>query len=379
MTLDVPHDKRHGGGTEAAHGAFDQLHNAAVEWTVVGSTPNPWGRVPVSAGGRSLVPRVEEYMARAWEAATRRDCVSRRHHYVPQSYLRAWSTDGRRVRVLDTRNGADRTQGLRDTCVEQDFYRVTDSTDTRHNQVEAMLAVIDDETARLLRLLRSWSPGDDVAFDDFMSLAVVVALQRNRTPQTRRFLIATSEWSARRAGQPAQHLTNDYFVDSLFRSAYEAADQFSTRQLELWDDPRGRFITCDQPVVLSPGPAGAPPGMDTSPHVWWPITPTRLLLFSNTPQGQKIVHRVATRRQVEQVRQAFVRGAESAVIALPGDLDLPSGRKLAKRPQLQVGCQPIDVEARKCRIGFTWGYHRGVQDEACRTICALTGHAGAGR
>ncbi|MFF9178153.1 DUF4238 domain-containing protein [Streptomyces sp. NPDC014793] len=84
--------------------------------------------------------------------ASRRDCVSRRHHYVPQSYLRAWSPDGRRVRVLDTRNGSERLQGLRDTCVRENFYRLAQGGEA-HNQAEAMLAVIDDETARLLRTL----------------------------------------------------------------------------------------------------------------------------------------------------------------------------------------------------------------------------------
>ncbi|MCW1100072.1 DUF4238 domain-containing protein [Streptomyces sp. RS2] len=86
------------------------------------------------------------------------------------------------------RKGLDRPLGLRDTCVRENFYRVTDPQGAPHNQAEAMLSVIDDESARLLRLLRSWEPGDDLAFDDFMSLAVVLAFQRNRTPQCKRLL-----------------------------------------------------------------------------------------------------------------------------------------------------------------------------------------------
>ncbi|MEU7143891.1 DUF4238 domain-containing protein [Nocardia sp. NPDC046473] len=100
-------------------------------------------------------------MQRVADAASTRDCVSRRHHYVPQSYMRAWSPDRKRVRVLDTRNGIDKLRGLRDTCVQENFYRVTDPDTGQHNQVERMLAVIDDETARLLQVLSRWSPGDD--------------------------------------------------------------------------------------------------------------------------------------------------------------------------------------------------------------------------
>ena len=67
-----------------------------------------------------------------------------------------------------------------------------------------MLAVIADETARLLQGLRGWTPGDDIQFDDFMSLTVVIGLQRNRTPQARRFVAGISDWLTRRAGQPAR-------------------------------------------------------------------------------------------------------------------------------------------------------------------------------
>jgi hypothetical protein len=324
----------------------------------------------MSAGGRSVVPQVKEYMSRVAEVATKRDCVSRRHHYVPQSYLRAWSPDRKRVRVLDTRNGFDKLIGLRDTCVEENFYRVTDRSNRPHNQVEAMLGVIDDETANLLEKLRRWTPGDDIQFGDFMSLAIVMGLQRNRTPQARRNIAAMSDWLTRRAGQPAQELITDHYVDVLFRAMYEAADQISIRQLELWDDPQGRFITCDQPVLLSQNDSGEPPSMNTSRYVWWPISPHRLIVFSRGHQGQKVVHRVVGRREVNEVRKTFIRGAESAIIALPADRNLPSGRPLQKRPQLQVVCEPL--KARECGMHFGWGsYGAETLDRTCQPLCAM--------
>ncbi|WP_424532530.1 DUF4238 domain-containing protein [Sphaerisporangium viridialbum] len=341
-----------------------------MAWKLISRVPNPWGEVAVTDDGRSITPKVKAYMDRIAEVATKRDCVSRRHHYVPQSYLRAWSPDGKRVRVLDTRNGIDKLRGLRDTCVQENFYRVTDPKTGPHNQVEAMLGVIDDETAVLLEKLRSWKPGDDVQFGDFMSLSVVMGLQRNRTPQARRQIASMEDWSTRRAGQPAQELTTDYYVDVLFRAMYKAADQISLRQLELWDDPQDRFITCDQPVLFSRDGSAGTPSMLTSRYVWWPISPHRLIAFSEVHRGQKVVHRVVTRREVDEVRTTFIRGAESAIIALPEDRDLPAGKRLHKRPQLQVECQRLNV--RECGLHLGWGsYGTGPLDKACQPLCAV--------
>lgn len=347
-----------------------------MAWELISTVRNPWGEVPLTAGGRSVVPKVAEYMSRVQENAKKRDCVSRRHHYVPQAYMRAWSPDGKRVRVLDTRNGIDKLRGLRDTCVQENFYQVTESG-RRHNQVEAMLAVIDDETARLLQMLRRWSPGDNFRFDDFMSLAVALAFQRNRTPQVRRYLAAINAWTRDRANQPVGDPTTNHYVETLFDSAFDAADEHSTRQLELWDDPQGRFITCDQPVQLSWDRLGEPPSTITSKYLLWPISPIRMVVLSQDLQGHKVVHRVANRKEVDRVRSAFIRGAESAIIALPQDGDLPSGKRLRRRPQLRVDCTPISQKERKCRMRFAWGHSTATLDLTCRPLCAMTAHGSA--
>ncbi|MGW0868939.1 DUF4238 domain-containing protein [Streptomyces sp. NPDC002740] len=344
-----------------------------MTWELISSVRNPWGEVPVSGGGQSLAPRVADYMGRVAEKAKERDCVSRRHHYVPQSYMKAWSTDGKRVRVLDTHYGIDKLRGLRDTCVRENFYQVTDD-EKRHQQVEAMLAVIDDESARLLKVLHRWAPGDDVAFDDFMSLAVILAFQRNRTPQVKRHLEAIDEWKRNRANQTVRNLTTSGFVGTLFDSAYTAADEHSTRQLELWDDPQGRFITCDQPVQMSSDHTGEPPTTLTSKHIMWPISPRRMVVLSQELQGRKVVHRHLVRREVDRVRRVFIRGAEVAIIALPKDDDLPVGKALSRRPQLRVDCTPIAPEERKCRIRLAWGYGPSTLDQACDPLCAMGGH-----
>jgi hypothetical protein len=349
-----------------------------MDWQVITSVPNPWGQVPMTGGGGSVTDRVREYMDRVRAEGAKRDCVSRRHHYVPQPYLRRWSDDGKRVRVLNTGDGWDRTLGLRDVCVKENYFRVTGANDEQHNQVEAMMAVIDSETATLLHRLNQWIPGDDLDYEEFMSLAIVMAFQRNRTPQSRRFLTTMAQWHEHRAGQDHVDLINDDFVDGMFRNVYNAADQISTRQLQLWDDPRGRFITCDQPVQMSTDSPKQPPSMVHSRYLWWPISPHRVLVLDNFPAGVKTVHKIASAREVEDLRAAYIRGAESMIIALKGDTKLPAGKRLARRPQLQVDCQPVDVQAAKCRMRMAWGHGSKTIDNACRPLCAMA-EKGRGR
>jgi len=88
--------------------------------------------------------------------------------------------------------------------------------------------------------------------------------------------------------------------------------------------------------------------------VWWPLSPYRVLALSNDPVGVKVVHKTASAKEVEQVRATYIRGAESMIIASPGDMNLPVGKRLARRPQLQVDCKPVDVNAAKCSVRFGW-------------------------
>jgi len=96
-----------------------------------------------------------------------------------------------------------------------------------------------------------------------------------------------------------------------------------------------------------------------------------MVVLSRDLQGHKVVHRVADRKDVDEVRSTFVRGAESAIIALREDRDLPAGKQLRRKPQLQVDCEPVDAKASKCRMRFGWGYGTETLDQTCRPLCAM--------
>lgn len=72
------------------------------DWTIVKQVNNPWGKVPLAAGGRSLSGGARKYMDQLLNQHQAKDPVSRRHHYVPRAYLSQWSPDSARIWTLDT-------------------------------------------------------------------------------------------------------------------------------------------------------------------------------------------------------------------------------------------------------------------------------------
>jgi len=76
-------------------------------WEIVAQHRNPWGQIPMTGGGKSLHGRSREYMDRLLAMQRQPDPESRRHHYVPRTYLKRWGfgKQNRRIWNLDTVTG----------------------------------------------------------------------------------------------------------------------------------------------------------------------------------------------------------------------------------------------------------------------------------
>jgi hypothetical protein len=316
-------------------------------WQVVKSVRNPWEEVPLTAGGQSLSGRAREYMGRLPGQQRASDSASRRHHYVPQSYLRQWSFDGKRVWALDTVAGTVRPLGLADVCVKENFYRVVGSDGVPHNRVELMFGVVDSELRRIQVLFAALEEPDSLEFDDLMGLGVTMAVQRMRTLQQRRLHLQYNRWMV--AQDPAQNQSIDddgdnphrlagFHTELLFKSMWEAADVLTTRQIEVWHDPRGRLTTCDAPVLV-PFSRGVRPSLLSAPYIIWPVSPHRAVALSNDPTGEKAVMREASGKLVGIVRQGVEQGRERMIFASEEQRDrLPQGKQFRRRAQARLRC-----------------------------------------
>lgn len=214
-------------------------------WQVIKRVRNPWGQVPLTGGGVSLPSRAREYMDRLAAQHKAKDPVSRRHHYVPQTYLRQWSFDGKRVWTLDTITGSVKPLGIASVCVKENFYRVVGPAGAAHNRVELLFGVVDTELRRVQVLFNQLEAPETLEFDDLVGPGVSMAVQRMRTMQQRRLrlqhnagLVAQNprDFRAIRDDPDNRHREASFHTQLLFKAMWEAADVLTTRQIEVWHD-----------------------------------------------------------------------------------------------------------------------------------------------
>ena len=322
-----------------------QTSRSREELELLQTVPNPWGQVPATDGGRSLTPTARGYLERLLGQQDR-DTPSRRHHYVPRAYLKEWSSDGKRIWALNTGSGEAKLVGVADACVKENFHRVLGPGGEPHNRVELLFGVVDAELRRVQQLLNQIKTGDALTFDDFLALGVTMAVQRMRTLQQRRLHHQRSEWYAAQTSRERSSrddLDDPRFMagvhtETIFNAMWEAADLLTTRQLEIWEDTNGRFITSDVPVIV-PFKSGVRPSLLTASRVVWPISPHRAVILSNELQGKRVVFPHTTKRMVEAIRADIIRGRERLIFATEDGLrHLPVGRSLRRRAQMRLRC-----------------------------------------
>jgi hypothetical protein len=332
-------------------------------WHLQKVTRNPWGEIPLTGGGEFLSHHAKRYYERLLGFAEATDTDARRHHYVPKTHLKRWSSDGKRVWTLNTDTGALKQLGVNDICVAENFYRVIGPDGEAHNRVELMFGAVDEEVRRIQDILLALEKGTDISFEDFMAAGVTAALQRMRTSQSRRLMEQQDLWWGQQQADgfssPLAHedplRLNNIHTESVFHAMWEAADVMTTRQLEIWDDPKGRFLTSDAPVQTS-FVGDVRPGLNDAKTIWWPISPHRAVAWTNELAGEKVVFKRAATPVTDKVRAIMLQGRDRFIIATQEQLrTLPAGKPISRRAQMRLRCsqhQPSGeyVEPPRCVV-----------------------------
>lgn len=334
----------------------------------------------MTGGGKSLHGRSREYMDRLLAMQRQPDPESRRHHYVPRTYLKRWGfgKQNRRIWNLDTVTGEVRAFSVNDVCVEENFYRVIGPDGEAHNRVEAMFGVVDAEMGRIQSLFERLEDPEELEFDDLIGLGVTIAVQRMRTAQQRRLRLQHDAWLVAQNPEEFKSIKdplNPFRVagihtELLFKSMWEAADVMTTRSIEVWDDPEGRFWTCDAPVLV-PFRKNKGPNLMAAPHILWPVNPHRVVALTNEPSGEKAAIRLATPKERGLVRNAIEQGRERWIFASPEQKDrLPKTKKFGRRTQMRMRCSQWTprgryVEPPGCCVEHADGFSAGTDVVLC--------------
>jgi hypothetical protein len=307
--------------------------------------------------------------------------LSRRHHYLPQMYLRGFVDEAKQVWVFDRKDNKFLHQGVVNTAVKRDFYTIIGPDGQKTDAVEQMLAnIVEAPMKRIIERLDrknlTWE-GEDRAV-----LALFVALLRTRNPAFDRdqdeFTEQLHRWWAK-----ATHSTVEETEESLRKyesktgedmtdvSAQEIFDMIRDDQYDIknprqnnikmmlslaleiaqvvfqlnWEvlsAPKGMsFLTCDNPFTVVP-----PPFFDDSIQGYGILTPgasTVVPLSSRTAicfygEGDRTRGAVVYRNFLRNVNMVVAANSDRFVIARDEPL-LRSVVRKGKLDQWQRGPQ----------------------------------------
>lgn len=222
----------------------------------------------------------------------------KRHHYLPEFYLRGFSRDGKRLFVYDIPSGKLRQQAPEGTGVEKYFYAVETEDDPKDAGAEQVLSLVEGLAAPAIEKARAresiGADGDDAirAFVGFMAV---------RTPAARavkRYLLdklaredlltrlgSAEGWSEFAEQEPdaareiggvdgLKELLNsedytidpgqNYVVSSRFEQALDLTNNLARFSMGFLHSPDNKaFITCDCPVLFA-YPAGFTPDYESA-------------------------------------------------------------------------------------------------------------------
>ena len=283
----------------------------------------------------------EKFVAESQQLAVNEK--GRKHHYVPQMYLRRWALDGKVQPTQVNTRQVHRPQPPKEVAYQNNFYSLPpadSSMDLPLKWLETHLGRIESDCADRLDELEAWGSG--LVSDDALKrdLSVFLGLQVTRTPSNRqrslllvngpdaakriflrkmnpRLSIAEIEQSMRnRHADPKQEV-----LDLMIKDVRNViADSLYQREWALFRTA-SPVITCDDPVIFVSGPPLTRKysvGALMSAVVLYPVNPYRVLVMLRPGLRHRGPYRLAN-SETHSINTELVGAAAKTTFERPGD------------------------------------------------------------
>lgn len=280
---------------------------------------------------------------------------AKRHHVVPQAYLKAWADDHNRVRVFDGRTGRSFTTDTKNAAVRSKLYTLRLPDGSEWDDLEAMFAEVEGSLIEVIRSLHSgqWP----LTAEGRSLIANFIALQIARAPSipetTHRMIDEVTEMaekmqaamdSAKAEMSPdeyTEHVAAMSRVDTLSSGPSYTLDEFvehhryptlgalaamadfvepiANLKFTLLESPEGEFLTSDQPVAHW-APSGQPEwrgtGLLTAEKSTLPISPHVCLQFQvpKDKDGERDAYCAVTRLEAALINSQTCRSASRHIV-----------------------------------------------------------------
>jgi hypothetical protein len=310
----------------------------------------------------SLPPEVERAVRRMVDQM-RTPLVSgdpRRHHYVPQFYLRRFASGEQIARVRLDEPGRHDIANVSGVAVMRDLYTSVDVEIGETVVVERLLAMLDglasSAMARLAAAVLFPPPPEERA-----NFGLWLSMLHVRGPNTRRWMemmtdqtmkmelsLIHDEEAARAylrgedgpepdeasvrelldlvndmdSWEVAPHQSN--MVRDMLNLGLEASPYFFGRHWAVLKFPEKGLVLTDKPIILYQKPEKRSPwmgvGIGTADELWLPLDrSTALILHSENLLGDRVVHAPVS-HSVDDFNQAVVSQAHREIYCHPDDL-----------------------------------------------------------
>lgn len=280
---------------------------------------------------------------------------AKRHHVVPQAYLKAWADDHNRVGVFDGRTGKSFTTDTKNAAVRSKLYTMRLPDGSERDDLEAVFAEVEGQLIEVIRSLHSgqWP----LTAEGRSLIANFIALQIARAPSiletTHRMVDEVTEMAEKMQvamdntktemspDEYAEHVATMSRVNDLSSGPSYTLDEFvelhryptlgalsamadfvepiANLKFTLLESPEGEFLTSDQPVAhwAPPGqPESMGTGLLTAERSTLPISPHLCLQFQvpEDEDDELDAQRAVTRLEAAVINSQTCRSASRHIV-----------------------------------------------------------------